>query len=73
MTAYEEGDILPDNISISSEDKLNGSPKVGDMIAFNSDNKKDRWLISKEYFENNYKLVEKTFKYPFKEQIETLK
>lgn len=44
-------------VSISDEDKQNGSPKPGDMIAFNPDNKEDRWLVAEEYFRKNYELA----------------
>jgi len=43
---------------ISKEDKANGSPKLGDMIAINKDNPSDKWLVSKEFFEENYKIIE---------------
>lgn len=49
---------LPDKVSISEADKDNGSPKEGDMIARNPDDPDDMWLISKEYFEENYTEVE---------------
>jgi hypothetical protein len=41
-------------VSISDEDLKNGSPKLGDMIARNSNNKNDQWLIPKGYFEKNF-------------------
>jgi len=41
-------------VSISEADSKNGSPKIGDMIARNSVNHQDQWLIAKEYFEQNY-------------------
>jgi len=50
---------LEENISVSEEDKINGSPKLGDMIARNPNNTKDKWLVSKEYFTNNFKLKDK--------------
>jgi hypothetical protein len=43
-----------DGVSISEEDKKNGSPRDGDRIARNPENPKDRWLISQAYFERNY-------------------
>ena len=46
-----------DRVSISPADKKNGSPKEGDMIARNPNNHNDLWLISKEYFEENYEAV----------------
>lgn len=44
-------------VSISDEDMQNGSPKPGDMIAFNPDNKEDRWLVAEAYFRKNYELA----------------
>jgi hypothetical protein len=43
-----------EGVSISAEDKANGSPKEGDMIAFNPDNMDDMWLVAEEYFKKNY-------------------
>lgn len=43
-----------DGISVSEEDKLAGSPKIGDMIARNPQNHNDQWLISAKYFNNNF-------------------
>ena len=45
-------------ISISEADRKNGSPKIGDMIARNPKNHNDQWLVSKAYFEDNFKLPE---------------
>lgn len=45
-------------VSISSADKENGSPKIGDMIARNPKNHFDQWLVSEEYFKNNFKPTE---------------
>lgn len=54
MRPYIEGEDLSGmKISISEADKLNGSPKPGDMIARNRDNHDDKWLVSKSYFEKN--------------------
>jgi hypothetical protein len=41
-------------VSIGKEDRDKGSPKHGDMIAQDTNNPNDRWLISKLYFETNY-------------------
>lgn len=49
---------LPLNCSVSAEDKANGSPKEGDMIAYNPKNLNDVWLVAKEFFEDNYEEVE---------------
>ncbi len=42
------------NVSISKEDLYNESPKLGDMIAQNPKNPKDQWLVSEEYFKDNF-------------------
>jgi len=44
-------------VSISQADRENGSPREGDMIVF-GENPTDQWLIAKEFFEENYELVE---------------
>lgn len=41
-------------VSISDKDKASGSPKYGDMIAQNPKSSRDRWLISAEYFADNF-------------------
>lgn len=41
-------------VSLSIEDMRNGSPKEGDMIARNPKNYNDKWLVSKQYFEDNF-------------------
>ena len=51
-----EGGVLSE-ISISDEDRANGSPKVGDMRARNPENHADQWLVAKEFFEENYEEV----------------
>lgn len=52
MRPYEEGENV-DKISISEADKLNGSPKLGDMIARNPKNHNDQWLVAEQYFKDN--------------------
>ncbi len=53
MTPYTpESDM--EGVSISETDKQNGSPKIGDMIAYNPLNEKDRWLIAEKFFKDNY-------------------
>jgi hypothetical protein len=42
------------NVSITKEDSLAGSPRVGDMVARNPKNHKDQWLIAKQYFNDNF-------------------
>ena len=52
MRAYEIGEDVS-HVSISDEDRKNGSPKVGDMIARNPKNHADQWLVARKYFEDN--------------------
>jgi hypothetical protein len=53
MTPWVEG--LPmDLVSVSPADKKNGSPKKGDMIAFNPKDATDMWLVAKAFFVDNY-------------------
>jgi hypothetical protein len=47
-------DMPMDLISVSEADKNNGSPKTGDMIAFNPKDKTDMWLVSEQFFKDNY-------------------
>jgi hypothetical protein len=44
-------------VSISDADKRNGSPKKGDMIAFNPKDATDMWLVAEQFFNDNYALV----------------
>ena len=44
----------PLTISVSDSDTLNGSPKLGDMIARNPKNHLDQWLIAEKYFNDNF-------------------
>lgn len=53
LRPYVPGEDLT-GVSISEEDKKNGSPKVGDMIAKNPKSLGDRWLVAKKFFEDNY-------------------
>lgn len=53
MRPYSMGELLPSCVSISEADRLNGSPKEGDMIARNPNNPSDQWLVAKRYFEDN--------------------
>ena len=52
MRPYIPGEDLS-GVSVSEEDK---PPKLGDMIARNVSNHKDKWLVAKEYFETHYEL-----------------
>lgn len=54
VTEEEIKDGVNFRISVSEEDVLAGSPKIGDMIARNPKNNKDMWLVAKQYFEDNF-------------------
>ena len=54
LRPYREGEMLSDRVSISAADRENGSPKTGDMIARNPNDHTDQWLVSKQYFEENF-------------------
>jgi hypothetical protein len=45
-------------IFISSADKVKMSPRIGDMIARNPENRNDQWLVDEKYFNENFKLME---------------
>ncbi len=53
LRPYLEGESL-DLVSISQEDRKAGSPKLGDMIARNPKNHADQWLVSRQYFTDNF-------------------
>lgn len=55
-----EPDMPMDLVSISDADKANGSPKKGDMIAFNPDDSTDMWLVAEQYVKDNYQYVGET-------------
>ena len=52
-----EPDLPMALVSISAADVNNGSPKVGDMIAYNPDDSTDLWLVAADYFNSHYELV----------------
>ena len=56
MRPYVSGENVS-GISISDEDRQNGSPKSGDMIARNPNNHNDRWLVAEIYFLDNFEPV----------------
>ena len=58
LRPYEIGELLPENVSISSEDKKAGSPKEGDMIARNPKNHNDQWLVAAQYFQDNFESID---------------
>ncbi len=45
------------HLSISDEDRKNGSPKIGDMVARNPKNHLDQWLVAEQYFKDNFEQV----------------
>jgi hypothetical protein len=49
MRKYKPGEDVT-RISISEEDRKNGSPKAGDMIARDPSNHNDQWLVNADYF-----------------------
>jgi len=53
MRPYVFGEDLT-GVSISPEDIKAGSPTMGDMIARNPANPKDRWLVNAAYFKANF-------------------
>lgn len=57
MRPYLMGESL-EGVSISEADRANGSPKFGDRIARNPANHDDKWLVSLEYFLNNFEEME---------------
>ena len=59
---YKVNDLMTDGdegvkISISNEDYINDSPKIGDMIARNPKNHNDQWLVAEQYFKDNFERV----------------
>jgi len=59
---YKADDSIPasfqSKVSVSDEDRKNGSPKIGDMIARNPKNHNDKWLVSEAYFEDNFEPID---------------
>lgn len=56
LRPYQVGEDLS-KVSITATDANNGSPKVGDMVARNPLNHEDQWLVTKEYFEQNFSVL----------------
>lgn len=54
LRPFVEGEHLPEAVSVSAEDRRNGSPKAGDMIARNPKNHADQWLVAAAYFADNF-------------------
>lgn len=46
--------LLRDGVSISYEDRNDGSPRIGDHIARNPANHRDKWLVASVYFSENF-------------------
>ena len=47
-----------DGVSISDADRIDGgSPTEGDKIARNPNNHDDRWLVSAQYFNDNFEQI----------------
>ena len=44
-------------ISISKADIDNGSPRMGDMVARNPKDHDDIWLVSEQYFTDNFEPI----------------
>lgn len=53
LRPYISGEDLY-GVSISMADRLEGSPKEGDMIARNPKNHADMWLVARQYFADNF-------------------
>jgi hypothetical protein len=53
LRPYVIGEDLA-GVSISAPDRETGSPKEGDMIARNPKNHADKWLVSAQYFADNF-------------------
>lgn len=53
MTPWVKGFDMK-GVSISTPDGNAGSPKSGDMIARNPKNHEDQWLVSAQYFADNF-------------------
>lgn len=56
MRPWKPGDDMS-RVSISAADRDAGSPKEGDMIARNTLNGDDQWLVAKDYFDANFTLT----------------
>jgi hypothetical protein len=56
MRPYVAGEDLS-KVGVSTEVKLRGGPKVGDMICRDPENHDDQWTISMEYLKEKYEPV----------------
>lgn len=57
LRPWRPGDNMM-RVSISAPDLEVGSPKLGDMIARNPKNHDDQWLVSAQYFADNFEPVD---------------
>jgi len=57
LRPYVPGEDMK-HISLSAQDKLNGSPTEGDMICRNRNNHADLWLVNRDYFALNFEPLE---------------
>jgi len=57
LRPYILGESLED-VSISQVDREAGSPKIGDMIARNPKDHADQWLVSAQYFSDNFEPID---------------
>lgn len=57
LRPYVVGEVLSSNCSIGPDDRENGSPQQGDMIARNALDHSKTWLVSQVFFDENYVLV----------------
>jgi hypothetical protein len=57
LRPWQPGDDMS-NVSISVADKEAGSPRVGDMVARNPKNHADQWLVTAQYFADNFEPAE---------------
>lgn len=71
MRPYVDGEDLSDRVSVSEADKENGSPRPGDMIARNPANHNDQWLVSADYFVDNFEPYEQPQPVPEWQPIDT--
>lgn len=53
MRKYVPGEDLT-GVSVGDDDKANGSPTEGDMIARDPINPSDMWLVNAAYFADNF-------------------
>jgi hypothetical protein len=56
LRPYTGGESI-DGVTVSIADRAGGSPKAGDMIARNPKNHADQWLVSAQYFADNFEPV----------------